>query len=106
MIYVHQHISPPPRMSRSKGRSLKLKSVKFYIFDSVLYWKDLGGVLLNFFVEDEAQQVMKDFHIGYCGGHLFWKTIANKLLRVGYYLPSLFLDFYKTVISYHQCQVF
>ena len=41
-------------------------------------------------VEDEAQQVMHDFHKGDCGGHLFWKTTAKKVLRAGYYCPTLF----------------
>jgi len=84
-VYVLQHLSPPPGMSKSKGRSLKLKFAKFCILDSALYWKDPRGVLLNCLVENEAQQVMNDFHQGDCGGHLFWKTTTNKILRVGYY---------------------
>jgi len=54
IVYVLQHLSPPPGMSRSKGRSLKLKSAKFCILDSAIYWKVLGGVLLNCLVENEA----------------------------------------------------
>jgi len=38
---------------------------------------------------------MDDFHKGDCGGHLFWKLTANKILRVGYYWPTLFADVYK-----------
>jgi len=72
-------------MSRSKGRSPKLKSEKLCILNSALYWKDPGGILLNCLVKYEAQQVMNDFHRGDCGGHLFLKTIANKALRAGYY---------------------
>jgi len=71
IVYVLQHLSPPPGISRSKDRSRKLKSAKFCILNSALYWKDPGGVLLNCLVEDEAQQVMNDFHRGDCGGHFF-----------------------------------
>jgi len=85
IVYVLQHLSPPPGMSKSKGRSIKLKSTKLYILDSAVYWKVLGGVLLNCLVENEAQQVMNDFHRGDSMGHLFWKTTANKILRAGYY---------------------
>lgn len=106
IVYVLLHLSPPPVMSRSKGRSLKLKFAKFYILNSALYWKNPGGVLLNCLVEDEGQQVMNDFHRGDCGGHLFWKTTTNKVLRAGYYWTTLFLDLYKTVMSFHECQVF
>lgn len=106
ILYVLQRLSPPPRMSKSKGRSLKLNCAKFYILDSALYWKVLGGVLLNCLVENEAQPVMNNFHRGDCGGHLFQKTMTNKILRAGYYWPYLFLDLYKIVMSCHECQVF
>ena len=49
---------------------------------------------------------MEDFHKGDCGGHLFWKTMTNKILRAGYYWPNLFVDVYKTIKSCHECHIF
>lgn len=106
IVYVLQRLLPPLGMSRSKGRSLKLKAAKFCILNNALYWKDPGGVLLNCLVEDKTQQVMYDFHKGDCGGHLFQKTMENKVFRVGYYQLTLFFDVYKTAMSCHECQVF
>ena len=71
IMYVLQQLSPPLEMSRNIGRTLKLKAAKFCILNNALYWKDLGGVLLNCLIEDEAKQVMSDFHKGDCGSHLF-----------------------------------
>ena len=85
---------------------MKLKATKFCILNNALYWKDPGGVLLNCLVEEEAKQVMEDFNKGYCGGNLFWKTTTNKILRSGYYWPTLFSDVYKTVKGCHECQIF
>ena len=73
IIYVLKNFSPPPGMTRNKARTLKLKAAKFCILNSALYWKDPSGILLNFLVEEEAKQVMEDFHKGECGGHLFGK---------------------------------
>ncbi len=106
IIYVLKNLSPLPDMTRKKSRTLKLKASKFCILNSALYWKDPGGVLLNSLVEKEAKQVMEDFHEGDCGGHLFWKTTTNKVLRAGYYWPILFVDVYKVVKSCHKCQIF
>lgn len=39
---------------------------------------------------------MEDFHGGECGGHLFRKSTVNKILRAGYYWPTLFADFFST----------
>eukprot|EP00253_Pinus_taeda_P004446 PITA_04446 len=83
-----------------------LQAAKFCIIKSALYWKDPGGILLNCLVEEEAKTTIEDFHKGDCGGHLFWKTIANKILRAGFYWPYLFYDVYKTVKSCHECQIF
>lgn len=74
--------------------------------NNALYWKDPSGFLFNCLVEEEAKHVMEEFHKGDCGGHLFWKTTANKILRVGYYWPAIFVDVYKTLASYHECQIF
>ena len=64
---------------------MKLKATKFCILNQYLYWKDPGGVLLNFLLENEAQQNMKEFHKGDCGGHHSWKVSANKILRASFY---------------------
>eukprot|EP00253_Pinus_taeda_P006472 PITA_06472 len=106
ILYVLQHFSSPPGMPRNRSRTLKLKAAKFCILDSALFWKDPGGMLLNCLVEEEAKRVVEDFHRGDCGGHLFWKTTTNKILRAGYYWPSLFLDVYKAIKNCHECQIF
>lgn len=84
IVYVLQHLSLPLELSKNKSRNLKLKAAKFCIFNNALIWKD-PGVLLNCLIEDEAQQVMSDFHKDDCGSDLFWKTTANKILRARYY---------------------
>lgn len=93
-------------MSKAKSRSLKLKASKDCIMDNGLYWKDPRGVLLNCLTEDESKEVINDFHKEDCGGHLYWNTTSNKVLRVGYYWPTLFVDIYNVVMSCHECQVF
>ena len=103
IIYVLKTLSPLPSMTKNKSRTLKMKVAKFCILNSALYWKDLGGILLNCLVEEEAKKVMEDFHGGDCGGHLFWKSTANKILRAGYYWPTLFADVHKMVKRYHKC---
>eukprot|EP00253_Pinus_taeda_P015772 PITA_15772 len=106
IIYVLTNLSPPLGMTRNKARTLKLKAAKFCILNSALYWKDPDGILLNCLVEEEAKKAMEDFHGGECGGHLFWKSTTNKILRAGYYWPTLFADVHKMVKPYRKCQIF
>ena len=71
-----------------------------------LYWKNASGLLLKFFTENDAEKIKHEFHEGECGGHLYWKSIANKILRAGYYWPTLFQDVHKMITVCHKCQFF
>ena len=106
IIYILQNLQAPPELSKTKARSVRLKSAKFCIINSYLYWKDRGGILLNCLSKEEAKKKIKEFHSEDCGGHLYWKTTNHKILRAGFYWPTLFADTYKQVSTCHKCQVF
>ena len=57
-------------------------------------------------LNDDAKNVMKEFHEGDCGGHICWKTIPNEILRDGYYWPTIFPDIHKMVTAYNKCKIF
>ena len=96
-VYFLQNLSYPPEMENSKKRALKLKAIKYCIIGQELYWKDSSGLLLKCLDEDESQRVMTKMYKGACGGHLYWKSTANKILRIDYYWPTLFTDVYQKV---------
>ena len=51
IIFVLLNLQAPPELSRTKARFLKLKAMKFCIIDNALFWKDHGGILLNFLLK-------------------------------------------------------
>ena len=53
IVYVLQHLKASPNLAKNKARHIKLKAFKFYIIERTLYWRDLGGILLNCLVEEE-----------------------------------------------------
>eukprot|EP00253_Pinus_taeda_P020351 PITA_20351 len=100
------HNRAPENLSKSKARFTKLKSLRYFVYDQNLFWKDAGGILLNCLIEEEADKVIDEFHKGDCGGHHYWKATANKVLRAGYFWPTMFRDIYKKIATCHECQVF
>ena len=84
IVYVLRNLQAPEGLSKSRARSIKLKAAEFCILNQYLYWKDPGGVLLNFFLENESHQMVKEFHKGDCGGHHSWKVTTKKILRAGF----------------------
>ena len=99
-------MNAPPSLSKTKDRFLKLKAVKFCILDNVLYLKYIGDILLKCLLKDDVDRVMHEFHGDDCGGHIYWKTTANKITRAGFYWPTFFPDVHKMVIACHKCQIF
>jgi hypothetical protein len=72
-------------MGKIKERDLKLKAIRYFLIDQVLYWKDPLCVLLRCLDPQEAQNIIFDFHDILCGGHHFWRTMVYKILRDGYF---------------------
>lgn len=85
---------------------LKQKTINFCILEKVLYWKNSVGILVKCLVEEDADIIMHDFHEGECGGHIYWKTTAKKILRAGFYWLTLFPDIHKLVVTCHKFQIF
>ena len=106
ICFVLLNLFAPPGLSRTKKRFLRMKALKFCVLDGALFWKNHEGILLNCLIVNETNNVMKEFHAGDCGGHLYWKSTADKILRAGFYWPSLFADVKKFSISCHKCQIF
>ena len=58
IILFMQKLEVPPSLTPNQARALKLKSVKFWAINELLYWKDLSGVLLRCLDKEESVQVM------------------------------------------------
>ena len=84
IVYVLQNLQAPTGLRKTRARSAKLKSTKFCILNQYIYWKYLGGVLLDSLLENEAKKTMKEFHKGDCGGNHSWKVTTNKILRASF----------------------
>jgi hypothetical protein len=93
-------------MGRSKAIDLKLKAIIYFLIDQVLYWKDPLGVLMRCLYPQEAQRIIFDFYSSLCRGHHLWKTTTYKILRVGYYWPTLFTDVCEKVRACIKCKKF
>lgn len=93
-------------MLSHKKRSLRLKASTYIITQAGLGWRNLDGLILRCVDEDEAKKIIDEFHVGFCGGHYATRTTTHKILRVGYYWPTIFSDVHKFVRHCKPCQLF
>jgi hypothetical protein len=74
IIFYLQNFSCSPAWDSARARSIKLKVVKYFILGGNIFWKDPGGILINYLTEDETEGVIIEFHKGVCGGHHAWRA--------------------------------
>lgn len=96
----------PPGLSSSQARTIKFKAAKYCIHENLLYKRDPSGILLRCLDKVQSMEVMQQFHSNMCGGHHYKKTAAHKILRAGYYWPTLSSDVFSFVKSCDKCQRF
>lgn len=77
-------------MDARKKRALRLNASKYKLISNVLFRKNDDGVLLICLEEDDSQKVLSELHDEPIGGHFGGNTTTHKVLRVGYYSPTLF----------------
>lgn len=76
----------------NEARILRMKASRFVIVNEVLYKKSATGLLQRCLEKTEADMVMMDVHEGDCGNHTNGRNLSLKILRMGYYWPSLRQD--------------
>ena len=72
--------------------------------NNVLFRKNADGVLLRCLERDESDLVLTQLHDGATGGHFGGDTTANKILTIGYFLPTLFKDAHAFIRRCQDCQ--
>ena len=91
IIYL-QTQSFRPEISRSERRKIRFQSQQFRIIGDTLYRRGADSVFRRCLTHEEAERVLNDCHSGACGSHMSRYATAQKILRAGYFWPSLFKD--------------
>ena len=85
---------------------LSKKASRFVIIREDLYKRGFSTPLLKCVSKVEAEYILQELHQGACGLHSGVRTMATRVLRVGYYWPTLRTDctnFVKKCVSCQEC---
>ena len=91
---------------KDEARKLRVRSARYILMDEVLYKRGFSQPYLRCLAPNEANYVLREIHEGACGNHSGARTIVHKVVRVGYYWPTIQVDAEAYVKVCDQCQCF
>ncbi|XP_057724000.1 uncharacterized protein LOC130939958 [Arachis stenosperma] len=83
---------------------LRREAAKYAVIQGQLFRKGLSQPLLKCLHPDHTDYVLREVHEGCCGHHIGGKALARKLIRAGYYWPSMMADSKEFVKKCIKCQ--
>ena len=91
---------------KEAARKLKVWAIRFILIKDVLYKRGFSRPYLRCLGNKEADYVMREVHEGICRNHSRSRSLVHKLVRAGYYWPTMQADAEAYVKAYDKCQRF
>ena len=91
---------------RDEAKKLRIRSAKYVLIDEVLYKGGFSQPYLRCLALDETNYVLREIHEGAYGNHSGARAFVPKVVRAGYYWPTIQTDAKAYVKVCDQCQRF
>jgi ribonuclease HI len=89
-----------------EARKLKVRLARFTLIQGTLYKRGFSLPYLRCLDKTEADYVMREVHEGICGNHSGARSLVHKLVRAGYYWPTMQKDAISYTRACDRCQRF
>ncbi|XP_016205400.1 uncharacterized protein LOC107645794 [Arachis ipaensis] len=99
--YINAGIIPRDELNPQHFRR---KASLYTNIEGELYRRGFSQPLLKCLNKDEAKEVMDEIHEGVCGNHIGGWALTAKIVRTGYYWPTMKRDCMKKVKTCDKCQ--
>ena len=91
---------------KDEARKLRVRSARYVLMDEVLYKRGFSQPYLRCLAPDKANYVPREVHGRACGNHSGARSLVHKIVRAGYYWPTIQADVKAYVKVCNQCQRF
>ncbi|XP_038982200.1 uncharacterized protein LOC120110682 [Phoenix dactylifera] len=99
--YLQSEVLPEDEL---ESRRIRRQASRFILYEGKLYRKSFTSPLLRCLRPSKADYAMREVHEGIGGNHLGGRALAHKILRQGYFWPTLQKDTLDFVWKCDQCQ--
>ena len=88
-----------------EGKRIKKNSARYTLVDGALFRHGFMHPILTCVSGDECTRIMSELHEGICGSHVGGRLLASKVIRSGFYWPSVRDDCVRYAERCKQCQM-
>jgi hypothetical protein len=96
MAYLHHHYEPDNSIELIR---MQQRAKSYQVIEDELYKTSATGPLLRCLSKDEGSELLVQTHSGIYKGHIGSRALAAKVLRQGFYWPSIIDDTLKLVTT-------
>ena len=100
--YIADRVLPT---DRKEAETICRRAAYYVVEDAELYRRSFSAPLLRCVGSEEARYILTEVHEGVCGNHTGYRVLAQKVLRAGYYWPTIMKDAETFVRACKQCQL-
>ena len=100
LTYIRDGKLPP---NSSKARKFRTRSSRFTILNNELYKRGFSQPYLKCLDFKDAIYVLREIHEGFCENHLGSRSLVGKVVRAGYFWPTMQKDAIQVVQRCDKC---
>ncbi|XP_024018842.1 uncharacterized protein LOC112090833 [Morus notabilis] len=89
---------------KDEARRIRYRAARYLLYDGLLYQRGYSTPLQQCLDNAEAQKVLHEIYEGVCGNHTGGQSLALKVLRQGYYWPTLKKDAFQYARCCDKCR--
>ena len=87
----------------TEAKKVKKRVARFTILNDTLYERGFSMPYLKC-VDEEAKYILEEIHQGICGDNICLRSLVNKVVRTGYFWPTMQMDAVELVKKCDRCQ--
>ena len=87
-------------------QKVRKRATKFIILNDTLYKRGFSMPYLKCVNEEEAKYILEEIHEKICGDHVSPRSLVSKVIRTGYFWPTMQVDAMELIKKCDNCQRF
>ncbi|XP_072062145.1 uncharacterized protein [Arachis hypogaea] len=87
-----------------EGKRIKREAANYTVVTGHLYKRGFSQPLLKCVKPGDTEYILREIHEGCCGHHIGGKTLAQRIIRAGYFWPTVIRDSMQLVKNCDKCQ--